>query len=581
MSSFQAVRGTYDLLPGDTSYWHQLESQAHELAQLYGYREIRTPMFEEAELFTRGLGVMAGIVERELWTFHDKFGKKLALRADMTASVVRAYRQHKLGEKKGVSKLYYLAPVFLLGKESQQGSRQAYQFGAEALGSSSPALDAELIALASEFCNRIGLTDHAIELNTLGSEKCRPEYEERLRDFFSGRAGDLCATCKRKFKAHPLWVLGCEEPGCIAMAQLSPTIYGVLDPETRTHFTALKSFLKELEIPVQLNPRVLKDVEYYDSTVFRVTHHDRNLGFGGRYDGLVEELGGRPTPAIGFALSLDAVMECLREQEDALPPPEAPQVVLAPEGPEATRVMVPVLHRLLRLGIRAEMSYENSRLPDEVSVAITLTEADAYRGHAVIDDRDSGKSQRVLASRLGERLLDYLGLEERADSLRTVRKRLTRTRRSSRAEAAEVREKPSVADRKRRREGEPQPVSPALESDSESRSSRRRRRRKKSRTLSHAAEPVHTERASRGDDLRRDDSRRDEYRRDDSRRDEVRREAPGRDDSRRDEVRREAPGRDDSRRDEVRREAPRRDDSHRDEVRREAPRRDDSHRDEV
>ncbi len=432
MSSLRAVRGTYDLLPSEVPYWRYLENEARRLAELYGYKEIRTPMFEEAELFTRGMGVMAGIVERDLWTFHDKFGKKLALRADMTTSVVRAYRQHGLGGEGELVKLYYVAPLFLLGKDTEVGSRQVAQFGVEAFGVASPALDAEVIALASRYCDNIGLGDHIVELNTLGSDKCRPEYEERLRSFFAGRVSDLCPTCKRRYKSHPLWVLTCKEESCVALAQVAPAIFGILDPESRAYFNTLKSFLDELGVPYELNPCVLRDVEYDTGTVFRLVRNGTIMGEGGRHDKLVEDMGGTPTPSIGFALTLDILVDFLKEKGEEPYSEALPRVLLAPEGPEATRVMVPLLHRLIRIGIRAELLYNRIESYPEGWITVVLREEDAYRGHAVLEDPHKGVSQKILARKLGERLLEYIqdGVTG-DDTVKTTRKRLVRGRRKS------------------------------------------------------------------------------------------------------------------------------------------------------
>ncbi len=195
MTRYQAVRGTFDVLPDRMWEWYQLEKTARTLAIRFGFREIRTPLFERAELYTKGMGVMAGLIEKELWTFQDKFGQKLALRADMTAGIVRAYQQHRLSEKPAPQKLFYIAPVFLLGKEGEEGSRQSHQFGFEALGSDSPALDAEVMALASTFCDQLGLKGHTIRLNSMGCDESRPLYQQKLKDYFGAHAEQLCGTC--------------------------------------------------------------------------------------------------------------------------------------------------------------------------------------------------------------------------------------------------------------------------------------------------------------------------------------------------------------------------------------------------
>ncbi|MEW6279550.1 MAG: histidine--tRNA ligase [Candidatus Eremiobacterota bacterium] len=427
----RSVRGTRDLLPEDTPRWQYLEEQARHLAQSYGYREIRTPLFEKADLFVRGMGVLAGLVERELWTFHDKFGQKLALRADVTASVVRAFYEHGLGERDGqVQKLYYLAPVFLVGKESEEGSRQCHQFGVEAMGSAQPTLDAEVMALAWAYFKRIGLPGVRFELNSLGCDKCRPPYHEALREYFSAHSNELCATCKRKHKTHPLWTLGCPERSCVELAQVAPTMFGTLCPNCKLHFQQLKDYLTELGLPVELNPRVVRDLEYYNRTIFQITHQGRVLGTGGRYDDLVETLGGPDTPAVGFAVHLEAVLDALEGTE--FPAPAGPTVYLSPEGAEATRLLLPVLNRLREAGIYAELDYSGRShhdVPDSARFVVSLSEKDAGRTLAQVLDRRNEHKDRLQVLDVAHRIAAKLGMSSAMQPVeRPVKERETRQR---------------------------------------------------------------------------------------------------------------------------------------------------------
>jgi histidyl-tRNA synthetase len=414
MARYRAVRGTFDLLPEQIPAWVRVENTARELAHRFGFREIRTPLFEQAELFTRGMGVMSGLIEKELWTFQDKFGQKLALRADMTSGVVRAYQENKLFEAGLPQKMFYLAPVFLLGKEGEERSRQSHQFGFEALGSDSPALDAEVIALAASFCDAIGLEGYTIRLNSLGGAECRPLYQQKLRDYFGANAEQLCPTCKRKFKAHPDWVLSCDEQSCKNLAQVAPTIYGMLSNGAKQHFSALREYLQEMELPVELDPRVVRDSEYYNRTVFEVRVGDRSLGFGGRYDSLVEKLGGKPTPAVGFAMSLEAVLEAMGQTETEEQPLAAPTVYFQPEGPESSKLLVPMMNALRQRGVSAELDYRNGgrgpgQPPQGCSYTIVLDESNAFRGHAILKDLENDKEEKVSVARLRSRVLQLAG----------------------------------------------------------------------------------------------------------------------------------------------------------------------------
>ncbi len=459
MARYRAVRGTFDLLPKQMPTWVRVESTARELAHRFGFREIRTPLFEQAELFTRGMGVMAGLIEKELWTFQDKFGQKLALRADMTSGVIRAYQENKLYEGGLPQKMFYLAPVFLLGKEGEERSRQSHQFGFEALGSDSPALDAEVIALASAFCEALGIEGYSIRLNSLGGADCRPPYQQKLRDYFGAHQEQLCPTCKRKFKSHPDWVLSCEEQGCKSLAQVAPTIYGMLSNGAKQHFATLREYLEEMDLPVELDPRVVRDSEYYNRTVFEIKVGDRSLGFGGRYDGLVEKLGGKSTPAVGFALSLEAVVETLTEAREESKTP-SPTVYFQPEGPESSKLLVPLMNALRQKGVSAELDYrQNGRgpahPPDGCTYAVVLDESNAFRGHAILKDLDHDKEEKVPVGRLRSRILHLAGqaaseAEREGSSSRKRLKRGAKRREEEHEERDERRDDEGEGRRERR-----------------------------------------------------------------------------------------------------------------------------------
>lgn len=437
MARYQAVRGTFDVLPQQIPAWCHLEKTARNIANRFGFREIRTPLFEQAELYTKGMGVMAGLIEKELWTFQDKFGQKLALRADITAGTVRAFQQHKMADRQLPQKLFYLGPVFLLGKEGEQGSRQGHQFGFEALGSDSPALDAEVIALASTFCKEIGLEDHTILLNSVGCDESRPLYQQKLRDYFNANSEQLCSTCKRKYKTHPEWVLSCEEEGCCALAQVAPTIFALLPAETRSHFNRLREYLQAMDLPVELDPRVVRDSEYYKRTVFELKCGKVSLGFGGRYDNLAERLGGKATPGVGFALSLETILDLLGEQD--FPSEQSPSTIFfRPEGPESAKLLVPLLHEVRSQDIAAELDYNaefgKAQAPPEGCLyLISLDESNAFRGSAVITTLSDNKEERVPISRLAQKVQQLVGGHPKEQERVTPagRKKLKRGRKRS------------------------------------------------------------------------------------------------------------------------------------------------------
>jgi histidyl-tRNA synthetase len=480
---FQAARGTTDLLPQDLANYRFLEQKAQRLADQYGFEEIRTPVFEKADLFVRGLGVMAGIVERELWTFHDKHGQKLALRADMTPCVVRAYQQHKLGNNRSQPvKLSYVGPVFLVGKEGDQPSRQSQQFGVEVLGNDSPALDAELLCMALDYCQSIGLTDVRLEMNSLGCEKCRPAYFDALREFFAARQNELCQTCRRKYRNHPTWVLSCPEAGCQSLANLAPTILGYLCQDCKTHFNALKHLIQELDLDVAFNLRVVRDLEYYTRTVFRLECGGRTIGVGGRYDGLVEQLGGADTPAAGFAIYLDEV-QALMEQPESVR--EELDFVFLPEGAESIKVLLPIALKLRRGGARVEIAYNKPDTPLEARWLIRLSEVHALRGQVEISDQDTRQQEKCSADRLLVRLQHLLGQGQRDSEGegRGQRRRLSRVRkeREPRRNQAEAVAIAAPWDEASRGQEEVEEVA-AVEEDSRRRKRHRRRREEEDTT---------------------------------------------------------------------------------------------------
>lgn len=509
MSRYRSVRGTFDVLPEAIPRWRQLESLAHEIADSFGYREIRTPVFEEAELFTIGMGVLAGIVERELWTFHDKFGKKLALRADMTSGIVRALNQSSaLSKNNDLVKVYYLGSVFLLGKDTEEGSRQGHQFGVEVLGSHNPAIDAEVIALALSFCEKAGLEGCMVELNSLGGATSRPLYNKKLKEYFSTHSADLCDTCKRKYRSHPNWVLSCDEEGCTALSQVAPTIYAMLGPDCRSHFNSLKEHLDAMEVPYELNPRVVRDTEYYNRTIFQIRVGGKVVAFGGRYDGLCEQLGGSSTPAVGFAVSMETLCDLLEQRNEPEDEGYAPVVLFDPEGPEATKVMVPALHQVRQRGIRAELAYAQSygaRYRKTARYVVKLNESNAYRGHALVEDRYNGGSEKVSAGKLGEKLLKILKISsnDEAPKDRGSRKKLSRRKKgrgSEKDEKDNVQESPKESrqskekERSRRRsrgrdrEEREEVAEEAATNDKEDR--KRTRRRRSSRDEKDSSPPV-------------------------------------------------------------------------------------------
>ena len=334
-------RGTKDILPDTVAQWTHVEKVIRELCARYGYREIRTPIFEHTELFLRGIGETTDVVEKEMYTFTDRGERSLTLRPENTASVVRSYLQNKLYAADALVKLFYIGSMFRYDRPQAGRYREFHQFGVEALGEENPAVDAEIIVLAVEFLRALGLQELKLHLNSVGCPKCRPVYREKLQEFFRSHLKELCTDCRSRFERNPLRLLDCKNEHCHALAEGAPRITDCLCDECRTHFAEVQSYLTAAGIPFELDANLVRGLDYYTKTAFEVKYTPLGaqsaVAGGGRYDGLVEEVGGPPTPGIGFAVGLERVLLALEKQE------------LLPEEPEAVDVFVVALGEAARI----------------------------------------------------------------------------------------------------------------------------------------------------------------------------------------------------------------------------------------
>jgi histidyl-tRNA synthetase len=309
---FQAPKGTHDILPGESERWEWLEARARDILSRYGYREVRTPMFEATDLFVRSVGASTDIVRKELYTFEDKGGRSLTLRPEGTAPLVRAFLEHALAHGQPVSRLCYLGPMFRYERPQAGRFRQFWQIGAELIGPGGPAADAEMIDLFVAIIQGVGLQDVTVILNSLGDAICRPKYEERIRAYFAERVDSLCGDCRERLKTNPLRILDCKVPSCQPVLAGAPNVLETLCDPCREHFDGVQAGLRALGIPFEVAPRLVRGLDYYTRTVFEV--HAASLGAqnavggGGRYDGLVKDFGGPETPAIGFSIGMERLL---------------------------------------------------------------------------------------------------------------------------------------------------------------------------------------------------------------------------------------------------------------------------------
>jgi histidyl-tRNA synthetase len=400
-------RGTEDVLPKKSRIWRYIEEQLADIFGLFGYQEIRTPMFEETELFQRGIGETTDIVEKEMYTFVDRGGRSLTLRPEGTAPVVRAYLQHKLYGEPQPIKVYYIGPMFRYERPQAGRSRQFHQFGAEALGTQDPATDAEMIAIPAELLRRLGLDNLQVEINSIGCSQCRSEYRTYLIDVLEPKADDLCADCRRRLTRNPLRVLDCKDEACNrAKVGLRP-ILDFLCSECKEHFDAVQEYLQLLDIPHVINHNLVRGFDYYTKTVFEIVYSGLGaqsaIAGGGRYDGLIEEAGGPSVPAVGFAAGMERLILTLEDR--GWEPPDTGGTAVYVAGTSATRkAVVDLAFRLRRAGIAAEMDYLDRSLRAQMKAAnrlnavwtVIIGEDELEQGLAVVRHMESGRQEEVV-----------------------------------------------------------------------------------------------------------------------------------------------------------------------------------------
>ncbi|MBW4080227.1 histidine--tRNA ligase [Paenibacillus sp. S150] len=412
---FEKPTGTQDVLPGAAEKWQAVESRARELCRRFNYREIRTPMFEHTGLFERGVGETTDIVEGEMYTFKDKGDRDLALRPEGTAGVVRAYVQNKLYGEPDVSKLYYIGPMFRYERPQAGRYRQFHQFGIEAFGAVDPAIDAEVVSLGYQFYKDLGLKNVKVELNSVGNAPSRAAYREKLLDFLRPMRDSLCSDCRRRMERNPLRVLDCK----VDQDKFggAPSILDSLDEECTAHFEQVKAHLDVMGVEYSINPRLVRGLDYYTHTAFEYKAAGigsiDTVGGGGRYNGLVEEIGGPDQPGIGFGIGLERILLILENQGVELEAAKPLDVYFVALGEAADMEITKQLFILRSLGYSAERDYLGRKLKaqmksaDRMSARFTaiLGEDELNNGVIALKTMATGEQRTVkledLASSLG------------------------------------------------------------------------------------------------------------------------------------------------------------------------------------
>lgn len=404
---YQAPRGTTDILPKEQAYWRYIEEKVANTAELYGYERLDSPLFEETKLFTRSVGEETDIVTKEMYTFEDRGGNSLTLRPEGTAPVCRAYLEHGMQNLPQPVRLYYIGAIFRYERPQAGRYRQHHQFGFEAIGDGDPSLDAEIIEMAWQLLSSLNLQNLSLQLNSIGCQKCRPKYVAALKTHYKNFNQDICPECQTRLKRNPLRLLDCKKPSCQKVAASAPKTTDFLCPECAEHFSQLKKYLELLGLPYRLNHHLVRGLDYYTRTVFEIQPQgggaQSTIIGGGRYDDLIEQLGGRPTPAIGFAGGIERVILNLKEQNIPVPPLPKPKVFIAYVGIKAKEEAIRVGAKMRRAGIgvigalgdrslKAQLRQANSL---GARFAVIIGEEELGAGTVVLRDMSSGEQRAV------------------------------------------------------------------------------------------------------------------------------------------------------------------------------------------
>ncbi|MEJ2191801.1 MAG: histidine--tRNA ligase [Nitrospirota bacterium] len=418
---YKAVKGMQDILPPDVYVWQAVEDAARRVFRAFGFHEMRPPVLESTDVFTRSIGESTDIVEKEMYTFQDKGGRSISLRPEGTASVVRAYVEHHLQSEPSPQKYYYMGPMFRYERPQKGRLRQFYQLGAEAFGVAEPGMDAEVISMVWTFLGEVGLGSLSLEVNSIGCRRCRPAYTAALREYFSEKLPLLCPDCQRRHERNPLRIFDCKVPACVELRKGAPRVSDFLCGDCRVHFAALRGYLEDLGIPYRVSPEMVRGLDYYTRTTFELTTErlgaQNAVAAGGRYDRLVKEFGGPDVPAMGFALGVERLVALIREERAVSPP--RPELFVACLGQEASREALKMAQALRGQGVWVETGYEGASLKSQLrradrfgaGLVFIIGEDELARGQVGWKDMARGTSGEVP---MGEALRFFKGERDKA-----------------------------------------------------------------------------------------------------------------------------------------------------------------------
>lgn len=401
--AINGVKGFNDILPGEVEKWQHIEATARRVFELYGFSEIRIPILEKTELFCRSIGDATDIVEKEMYSFEDKGGNKVTMRPEGTASVMRSFIEHKMHALDPVARLYYMGPMFRYERPQKGRYRQFHQIGAEVTGVSAPTVDAQVLTMLTHFFAELGLDEPTLQINSLGCPCCRPVYREALKSFLLSKLELLCEDCNRRYETNPLRALDCKSPGCQEATKGAPAMLEYLCPECSEHFAATRKYLDLVGTPYSINERMVRGLDYYTRTTFELVTgllgSQSAVAAGGRYDGLISDLGGPSLPGIGFAIGVERVALLLAEKDFA----RRPDLFIAALGEEAHAEAFRLMTALQRKGAAVEIDYEGKSLKSQMRRAdkfksrftLIIGGDELARGTAPLKDMDGGTQGEV------------------------------------------------------------------------------------------------------------------------------------------------------------------------------------------
>ena len=421
--SSKGPRGTQDILPGQVEKWQYIEGKLYDLCKSFHYKEVRTPIFEHTELFQRGVGDSTDIVQKEMYTFEDRGGRSLTLRPEGTASVVRSYVEHKLfGSANQPVKLFYFGPMFRYERPQQGRMRQFVQFGIEVLGSNDPAVDAEVISLAMQSYRSLGLQSLKLVINSLGDKDSRQNHREALVQHFDPYREELCSDCQVRLKQNPLRILDCKKDRDHPAMKDAPSILDFLNEESSAYFERVKRYLDAMGISYDVDPNLVRGLDYYNHTAFEIMSEAEGFGAittlsgGGRYNGLVQDLGGPETPGIGFALSIERLLMALEAEGIELPVEDQLDCFVVAMGDQPREVASQVVFDLRKSGIQVDQDYLGKKIKSQFKTAdrlkakfvLVLGESEMEQGVVSVKEMGTGDQQSVALSEIENFLLGKL-----------------------------------------------------------------------------------------------------------------------------------------------------------------------------